>query len=124
MAQPIWQVDAAIRCEPRLARVVRGLVAATATLADFSIDQVDDLRLLIDEVFVVLCHRGAQVTRMRLALGPDHVTLDVVADPFASSVAVDTSIVATLAGVIAPGSAIDLDGPAPHFRATIRRQPI
>jgi hypothetical protein len=103
------------------ARVARTAAVSCAVLEGFSVDQLGDVRLLVDEVFVAMI--GLGVRRVRLRLVPDSGSLAVeVVGRRAGSVrrpSPDTRFVQMLADVVARDVTIDLEPPAPRFAATI-----
>ena len=103
---------------PRLARVVRTAVAAGASLEGFSVDEVDDLRLLVDEAFVALCDAGSHSVRLRLDLVGGCVVLEMRGDTVAEPV--DTSVLRALATVLAIQFEIAFEDAPPRFAATLR----
>jgi hypothetical protein len=103
------------------ARVARTAAVSCAALEGFSIDQLGDVRLLVDEVFVAMI--GLGVGRVRLRLVPDGGSLAVEVigrrPGSAQGTAPDTRFVQMLAGVVAHDVTIELEPPAPRFAATI-----
>jgi hypothetical protein len=66
-------------CEARNARVVRTVVAACAALEGFSIDRLDDVRLLADELFSVAAALGAPRVLFEIVPGPGQIAIGVSA---------------------------------------------
>jgi hypothetical protein len=64
-----------VPAEPRYRRVARAAAAACATLEAFSMDEIADLRLLVDETFRTLETAGAGPITM--CLHPAHGALDL-----------------------------------------------
>ena len=52
-------------CTPRFARVARTAAAACGVLEGFTVDELGDLRLLVDEVFVAMLELGVTADRAR-----------------------------------------------------------
>jgi hypothetical protein len=117
-ATPDGDVDMTVRCNPPLARVIRTAAAACAAVEGFSIDEVEDLRLLVDEAYVALCASGSGAVRLRLELFPGHMLVDLCGDGPAGPV--DLSALRTLAAVLTAEFRIDFDALPPRFAATFR----
>jgi hypothetical protein len=66
-------------CDARNARVVRTVVAACAALEGFSIERLDDVRLLADELFSVAASSGAPRVLFEIFPGPGHIAIGVSA---------------------------------------------
>jgi serine/threonine-protein kinase RsbW len=115
-------VEMTVRCSPGFARVVRNVVASAAALAGFSVDELDDLRLLADEGFVALCDAGSTTVRVRVDLDGDHVTIELRGDRPAEPV--DTSALRALATVLAVRSLVAFDEDPPRLAATLRASAI
>jgi anti-sigma regulatory factor (Ser/Thr protein kinase) len=65
----------------RYAATVRVLAASLGADAGFSVDEIDDLRLGLDEVFSLLVeHDGSSVARVRFRLDGAELTVRVSAD--------------------------------------------
>ena len=114
-------VSLSVPCTPEHARVARTTAAAYGALAGFSIDGLDDLRLLVDEVFGAMGAAGVQ--RGRAPHRPPRRGLRV---EMAASTPVpsrgpppDTGIATLLATVLAADVRMDLDGDRPTFEATL-----
>jgi hypothetical protein len=118
-----WDVEIVLRCSTRNARIARAAAAASAVLEDFSIEQVEDVRLLVDEVFVLLCQAGADTAHMRLAMGDGCLAIEMCGDGSPPDVELDVGVLETLVGVIAPGATVALDATPPRFMALVRHEP-
>ena len=92
-----------VTSEPRHARVARTALGACAALEGFSVEAMDDVRLVIDEIFNSFVAAGA--TRITFAVRFAHRTVDVAAR--CRGGCDDTpehfAILRVLADVIAPG---------------------
>ena len=118
----------ASRCEPRYARVVRTVVASCASLEDFSVDRLGDVRLLADEVFNAAVALGADTVVFRLRPAGGVLEMDVVADrpdaaDASAAAAAELQIVEMVAGVVAPGAALSVDDRRLRFVAEITLGP-
>jgi anti-sigma regulatory factor (Ser/Thr protein kinase) len=92
--------------ELRHARVARTTVAAALTLADFSIDRIDDVRLMVDEAFSALAVAGA--TRIEFRLQVDHARVEMTIRGHGSRwVADEFGMLALIGEVVAPGSSLE-----------------
>jgi hypothetical protein len=110
---------------PEHARVVRTTAAAVGATAGFTIDGLDDLRLLVDEVFGSMCALG--VPRVELCLAPHEGGLGVqlsAAAPIPTWASPPEISVATLlATVLATDVRVDLGAAWPTFEATVVARP-
>jgi anti-sigma regulatory factor (Ser/Thr protein kinase) len=61
--------------DPRHARVARAAITATAVLENFTLEQIDDVRLLVDEVFNALAASGASRITFALVVGPNRLAV-------------------------------------------------
>lgn len=90
------------------ARVVRSMVASCVAIEGGSIDRIEDVRLLADELFNALVVAGAD----RVTFDIDHcegqVRLRAMAG-VAAATAAAFEMVTLVAGVVAPGYALTLD---------------
>jgi hypothetical protein len=105
--------------DPRYARIVRATLGACATLVGFSIERMEDVRLLADELFNALLQGGATVVRFDVE-AVDHeirvsarAALDTVDAPA-------MEIVRTVSRVVAPGYRMTHDDGLVTFAASIR----
>ena len=107
--------------DPPFARVARTAAVSCAALQGFSIDQLGDVRLLVDEVFVAMIGLGVRRVRLRLVADGGSLAVEVIGRRAHSmpGQAPDTRFVQTLAGVVAHDVTIALEPPAPRFAATI-----
>lgn len=108
-------------CSPPYARVARTTSAALGALQGFTIDVVDDLRLLVDEVFMVLHDLGADRVTLRLAPIDDGLEIDIVAEgPLSAPRGTgETTLARAVAEVIAADVRFDLDAARPSFGALV-----
>jgi hypothetical protein len=118
---PSWDVEARVVATAAHARIVRALVTSCASRAPFSVEEIEDVRLLADEVFVVLCETGAQWVRVAVAVTSDDIILELRATEADRWAAVDTTMVELVAGMVAPGATMAFDEEPPTFHATVRR---
>ncbi len=115
------QVRVTMPCAPRYARVARTAAAACGVLEGFTVDELGDLRLLVDEVFVAMLELG--VTAIELVLTPQGGRVGVLmtasgelGPPRAGA---DPSLARSLASVVASDVDFRLAGPRPSFAATL-----
>jgi hypothetical protein len=101
-----------------MARVVRTTVASVASLQGFSMEEIDDVRLLVDEAFVALCSTGSRAVVLRLGAADGCVVIELHGDHPPGPV--DTSALQTLASVLAVDFTIALTERPPRFRARLR----
>ena len=108
--------------EPRHARVARAAVAATAVLEDFTLERIDDVRLIIDELFNALVTTGASRVTFTLVVGPSRLAVtahgtgsQALDDEFAS--------LRVLGDAIAPGWSLQTTSGGVIFAATITADP-
>ena len=116
-----WDVVVDIQAEARYARVARTAAATCAVLEGFDVDQLSDLRLLVDEVFVAMVEGGARRIELRLALVGGRLDMELIghhgrADDRHPA---DAGFVHTLAGVLATDVVVELDRDPPRFAATM-----
>ncbi len=78
MAADRNQVELSLPARPDLLFLVRMTAAAVASRADFGYDQVEDLRLAIDELAVTLCGDQASDGRMQLLFKWTEHAIEVV----------------------------------------------
>jgi serine/threonine-protein kinase RsbW len=118
---PADVVSLSLPCTPEHARVARTTAAAFGAMAGFSIDGLDDLRLLVDEVFGAMGTVGVRRVDLCFARHDEGMHLEVAASaPVASrGPPPDTRIAVLLAAVLAADVRINLDGTRPTFEATI-----
>jgi hypothetical protein len=116
-----WDVQVIVPAEATYARVVRTVAATCAVLEGFDVDRVDDVRLLVDEVFVAMLTAGARRIDLRLALADGCVAMELVADHEGGRRRrdADAGFVHTLADVMATDVRIELDHDPPRFAATM-----
>jgi hypothetical protein len=113
-------VRIALPCTAPFARVARTVAAACGAIEGFSVDELADIRLLIDEVFVTMHELG--VSRLELVLDPAAGRLPVTMaalDPRGPRRGdVDASFAQALASRLAVDVRVELDERHPHFSAT------
>ena len=59
----------------RYARVAHAAVATTAVLEDFTLERIDDVRLIVDEVFNALVTTGTSRVTFALVVGPSRLAV-------------------------------------------------
>ena len=115
------RVRIALPCSARFAGVARTAVAACGVVEGFSVDEIGDVRLLVDEVFVAMYELG--VRRVELLLIADQGQLTVALDATERTGdrrgPADTSFAEMLASVVASDVHFDLDAPNPSFVASL-----
>lgn len=116
-----WDVLIEVPAEGRYARVVRTSTATCAVLEGFDVDQLGDVRLLVDEVFLAMVAGGARRVELHIALRTRRILLELVAhhDGERARREADAGFVHTLAGVLATDVTVELDRDPPRFAATI-----
>jgi hypothetical protein len=112
-------------CHPRYARVVRTVCASCASLQDFSIDRIGDVRLLADEVFNAVGALGASavVFRLRAVDGALAIEVEADRDEGASQPEEALQLVAMMSSVIAPGAELSVEPRRVRFVAAIVADP-
>ncbi len=73
---PIGPVDVSVPPDPSMSRVVRLAASGVASLAGFSVDEVEDITIAVSEVFIALIEHG----------DGDRVALEFVVDQSAFNV--------------------------------------
>lgn len=110
--------------DPRFARVARTVASACGALGELGMDEIDDVRLLIDGMFHALLHVNAGPVTMRLsASNPLGVELDA---PLRPDRVWDSGHVEWLLGLAnSPTVRPELTdhGDRAVFRVSIRRRP-
>jgi hypothetical protein len=108
-------------CTPLYARVARTAAAACGVLEGFSVEELGDLRLLVDEVFVAMYELGVRRVELQLSPGDRGVAVHMAADgPLDERRgAADVRFARTLADVVATDVRFDLLGGHPVFAATM-----
>jgi anti-sigma regulatory factor (Ser/Thr protein kinase) len=116
-----WDVVVDIQAEARYARVARTAAAACAVLEGFDVDQLSDLRLLVDEVFAAMVEGGARRIELRLALAGGRVEMELTGHRGRASDRhpADAGFVHTLAGVLGTDVVVELDRDPQRFAATM-----
>lgn len=117
----MFDVRVELPCTPSHARVARTVAAACGVLEGFSIDDLGDLRLLVDEVFGTMHALG--VHSVELLLAPAHGEVIVLMRSCGTigpgRPDVDAQSARRLADVIARDVRFDLLGSPPTFAATM-----
>jgi hypothetical protein len=115
------QVRLTLPCTPRFARVARTAAAACGVLEGFTVDEIGDLRLLVDEVFVAMLALGA--TAVELVLTPRDGRVGVLMSASGElgppRGGADDSLARSLAAVVASDVDFRLAAPHPTFAATV-----
>ena len=71
------QVVLEVRCEPRLARLVRMTAANVAMLSSMSVDRVEDIRMAAEEAFIYACTvEPDEAIRIAFTVDEGHVAMD------------------------------------------------
>ena len=103
------------------ARVARTVVAACGAIEGFSVDELSDIRLLVDEVFVAMYELG--VPRLELVVDPADGRLAITMASLERSGpprgVADLSFAETLASTVGVDVRFELAGPSPVFSATL-----
>lgn len=110
-------------CAPTYARVARAAAAACGALEGFSVDDLSDLRLLVDEVFSAMHGLGVQRVEMELEPAGGAVVVRMRAEGSLGSCSpgVDVGVTQRLARVVAHDVDLGLSGERPTFEATLAR---
>ncbi len=116
-----WDVVLDIQAASKYARVARTAAATCAVLEGFDVDQLGDIRLLVDEVFVAMIQGGAQRIELRLAPGGGSLEMELIGrhDRAIERHHADVEFVHTLAGVLATDVTVELDRDPARFAATV-----
>jgi hypothetical protein len=116
-----WNVVVVMPAEDRYARVARTTAATCAVLEGFDVDRLDDVRLLVDEVFAAILGGGARHVEMRIALDEGRLVLELIAqrDGGGARDHADVTLVRDLADVLATEVSMELDRDPPRFAATL-----
>ena len=56
--------------EPSLSRVLRLAAAGLASLGNFTVDHIEDIKIAVSEVLIALIEHGSGGNRLRHCLGP------------------------------------------------------
>ena len=112
-------ISVTMPCTPLYARVARTAAAACGVLEGFSVEELGDLRLLVDEVFTAMYELGARRLKLRLAPADGVVAVQIAADgPLGERRGIaDVRFARTLADVVASDVRFDLRGGHPLFAA-------
>lgn len=92
-----------VSCDPQNARVVRAAAGSSASMLGFSVDGVDDVRLLADELFNCLVETSADRAWCEIAFGRHELRLSVSGQPLGAASAETVDVLDMIARVIAPG---------------------
>jgi hypothetical protein len=113
-------VHVEVPCGAPFARVARTVVAACGVMEGFSVDELGDIRLLVNEVFVAMHELGAR--RVEMVMGPFAgrltVTMTALGPVGPGPGDVDTTFARALATTVARDVRFEMDAPRPHFAAT------
>lgn len=101
------------------ARIVRSTVASCVALEGGSIEDVEDARLLADELFSALATAGAERVRFDLDYGEGRVSLRVRAVLQATPPATSFEVLSMIAAVITPGYSLDVAADRASFDGAI-----
>jgi serine/threonine-protein kinase RsbW len=84
-------IEITVPLRVEFAATLRTVVAAIGSDAGFSVDELDDLRLALSEVFSVLADNPAAggLARVSCSLAPGELSITVAADPAGSQIALD-----------------------------------
>lgn len=115
------QVRLTMPCTPRYARVARTTAAACGVLEGFTFDELGDLRLLVDEVFMTMLELGVSTVELLLTPRDRRVGLVMTAagELGPRRGAAEPSLARSLAAVLASDVHFQLAGPHPSFAATL-----
>jgi hypothetical protein len=116
------RVRIALPCSTRFAGVLRTAVAACGVVEGFSVDEIGDLRLLVDEVFVAMYELGVDEVELVVTADHGHLTVALAATDSAGRHRrgpADTTFAETLASVVADDVRFDLHAANPSFAASV-----
>jgi hypothetical protein len=116
-----WDVVLRLRCAARYARLVRTSAAACAVLEGFSVDGLDDVRLLVDEVFMTMHNVGVEWLEVRLMPHGGRLDIEMVAERPVPRLdaSPDAGLVQRVIDAIAERATLDLTADRPAFAATL-----
>ncbi len=85
------QVELTIPADPAMVSVLRTVTAALAARRDFTLEEIDDLRIAVDEACALLLPHAAGTARLHAAFGgpPEALIVEVRVAPTLSSVGID-----------------------------------
>lgn len=112
----------------RYGRLARLMVAGLAAEAGFDVDEVEDVRVAVNELFALVVEDGedpGSTVAINLRLGDDEIVVDGVRRyPDGTPPTPDLDDLALgLLSVIVDAHAVEVDGDGRHFRFVKRRQP-
>jgi len=114
-------VRLSVPCTPEHAQVVRTTAAAVGATAHFTLEGLDDLRLLVDEVFGSMCTLGVPRVELCLVCRDGAVGVQMSASapipPWTSPP--DLGVATLLAAVLATDVRVDLRAAYPMFESTV-----
>jgi serine/threonine-protein kinase RsbW len=95
-------VEIRVPLRPEYATTVRTVAASLGADAGFSVDELDDLRLALSEVFSVMAELGTKDSRATLsfAVSDDTMSIDVSADGLDGAVEFDELATTILQSVV------------------------
>ena len=71
------RIQLEVRCEPRLARLVRMTAANVAALSSMSVDRIEDIRMAAEEAFIYACTvEPDEAIRIAFDVDAEHVSMD------------------------------------------------
>jgi hypothetical protein len=114
-------VRVVVPCAARFASVARTAAAACGVLEGFSVDELGDIRLLVDEVFVAMYELGADLVELTLTPGAGRLSIAMgcVGPLGVARGDADVTFARTLASVVADAVCFDLGGTPPSFSAQL-----
>ena len=115
------QVRVTMPCSARFVRVARTTAAACGVLEGFTVDELGDLRLLVDEVFVAMFELGVLLVELVLtpAGGQLVLVMEAVGDLGPPRGSADPTFARSLAAIVGTDVHFELAGPRPSFAATL-----
>ena len=115
------QVRLTMPCTPRYVRVARTAAAACGVLEGFTVDEIGDLRFLVNEVFVAMRELGVTVIELVLTprCGQVGVLMTAMGELDPPRDGADPSLVGSVAAVVASDVHVRLAGSHPSFAATL-----
>lgn len=114
-----------IPAEPQLLRLARMTAATVCADLDFSIQDIEDVRVAVDELAALLIQDADGDAVLDLCFGSDHDSMIVIGEIHGSSGEVPTihPVAAELLGLVADSYELRLgDGGEPGFRLVKRRR--
>jgi serine/threonine-protein kinase RsbW len=86
-------VDLTIPADPAMVSVLRTVTATLASRRDFTIEEIDDLRIAVDEACALLLPHAAEGARLSASFkgSAESITIDVRIRPLDDSLGIDQS---------------------------------